>query len=74
MMLNPDATDPDPDTPLYVYGLVNANIINESTFSFFFQPPGEVSFVDFGDPQVGEFVKNPNDIVQIEMQDDFFWS
>jgi len=53
--------------------MLEQNKITENKVSFYFSPPGEVSFVDFGAPNL-ENVKNEKEIVYINMLDEFFWS
>ena len=54
-------------------GLTNSGVISENTFSFNMAPKGSASSIDFGAPQESN-MKNPEDLVYIDMLDDFFWS
>ena len=70
-LLEPDKKDYKGS--LILEAMLEQNKITENKVSFYFSPPGEVSFVDFGAPNL-ENVKNEKEIVYINMLDEFFWS
>ena len=59
--------------PLYIEYLANAGIIPENKFSFYFNPPGFLSFVDLGVPQEKHF-RPGTPVAEIQLlEEDFFW-
>ena len=44
--------DDDVIGPLYVLALSSKKTISQNTISFYFQPKGQLSFVDFGAPSL----------------------
>lgn len=59
--------------PLFVEAMVNEEIIDENTFSFYMNMAGESSYVDFGTPQQSA-MKDPDDLQYMYPNEDFFWS
>lgn len=53
--------------------LSSQKAIYQNTISFYFQRAGQLSFVDFGSPSLS-FVRDIDEIVYINLLDDFFWS
>jgi len=47
--------------------------ITQKTISFFFQPPGQGSSVDFGAPALSK-IRDEDELVYINLQDDFYWA
>ena len=59
--------------PLYVEALADANIIPSNRFSFYFTQPGQLSWVDLGDPRL-DYVKADSTLTSVEMLEDYFWA
>ena len=59
--------------PLYVEALANANVITENKFSFYFTEPGQISWVDLGEP-VDTYIRDDANKTSLSMLDDYFWS
>ena len=61
--------------PLYLEAMNQQGVITESTFSFFMRPVGQISFVNFGPPQLTNVRESSvNDIFYFDVNEDFYWS
>ncbi len=59
--------------PLYVEALANAGVIPMNRFSFYFTEPGELSWVDLGNPQSVN-IKEGATVESIQLiPEDYFW-
>lgn len=59
--------------PLYVLALTSQSTIQQNTVSFYLQPAGSLSFVDFGSPSLS-YIRDIEELTYINLLDDFFWS
>jgi len=59
--------------PLYVEHLYDAEIINANKFSFYFQYPGEISWMDLGEPNEALFEVGSTPATTQLIDPDFWW-
>lgn len=59
--------------PSYMAALKNADVIQQTTFSFAMAPEGADSFIDFGEVN-SDRMDDADSLVYIDLLDDFFWS
>ena len=60
--------------PLLIESMADAGVINANKFSFYFQSPDKVSFVDIGEPKTENFRGDSNVVTTQMIEKDFFWS
>ena len=60
--------------PLFIEALAENGLIDSNKFSFYFQEASSDSWIDLGEPDLGN-LKNDTSLVETQMiEKDFFWS